>query len=207
METIEVKIQEIFKVYLHIKSTNGEPFYVGKGKGNRAFDFKKSRSTMWNNVSKKYGVDVIILEDNLTNKAACELEIYWIKRIGRRDLNEGTLVNHSDGGEGVVNWSDDMKNRVSKSHTGRIHTAKSRQNMKNGQIKRFQNNPSNRKNTKLSQETIQRISDSKKGKNLKIILDCYNGVFYTSDELITLLDMNLSKFYRIINKKQRYSFV
>ena len=29
-------------------------------------------------------------------------EIFWIKFYGRDDLNEGTLVNKTNGGEGVV---------------------------------------------------------------------------------------------------------
>lgn len=83
-----------YYVYLHLRLNDGRVFYVGKGKGKRAFD-KKNRNVYWKNVVNKYGYDVIIIEDNLINKDALEKEIYWIKRIGRENL-----CNMTDGGEG-----------------------------------------------------------------------------------------------------------
>lgn len=88
-----------YYVYLHIKKTNGEPFYVGKGNRKRCIS-KHGRNTFWYNTVEKYGFDVIFLEKNLTDQEAKDLEIYWIKRIGRRDLNTGPLVNLSPGGDG-----------------------------------------------------------------------------------------------------------
>lgn len=89
-----------FYVYLHINSKTGEPFYVGKGKNNRAFETQK-RSNWWSNFVNKNGFDVIILEDSLLEKKALEREVYWIKRIGRKNLNEGPLINLTNGGEGT----------------------------------------------------------------------------------------------------------
>jgi hypothetical protein len=90
-----------YYVYLHIKATDGEPFYVGKGRRYRAYDSSKcTRSNHWINYVNKYGFDVIILENNLTEKEAFEKETYWIKRIGRKDLGNGPLINYSNGGEG-----------------------------------------------------------------------------------------------------------
>lgn len=88
-----------FYIYLHIKLTDGSPFYVGKGSGKRLYD-KARRSILWNNIVNKYGYDVILLEEELTEEDALKLEVYWINRIGRRDLCKGPLVNHTDGGEG-----------------------------------------------------------------------------------------------------------
>ena len=89
-------------VYLHIKATDGEPFYVGKGHRKDRCGSKFSRSKFWHNIVKKYGFDIIILEENLTPEKAIELEKYWIERIGRRDLGKGPLVNLTDGGDGVI---------------------------------------------------------------------------------------------------------
>lgn len=89
-----------YKVYLHIKLDTGEPFYVGKGRGQRPF-IPNKRSSWWYKTVNKHGFDVIILEDNLTNEEAFEKEIYWIARIGRQKLSTGPLINLTDGGEGA----------------------------------------------------------------------------------------------------------
>jgi len=91
---------ENYKVYLHIKLDTGEPFYVGKGKGQRP-NTSSNRSEWWYKTVKKHGFDIIILEDNLSNKEAFQKEIYWIARIGRQKLGNGSLINLTDGGEGA----------------------------------------------------------------------------------------------------------
>lgn len=83
-----------YYVYFHLRLNDGKVFYVGKGKGNRAYD-KRNRNKYWNNIVNKYGYDVIIIDNNLSNENAILNEIYWIKRIGRENL-----CNMTDGGEG-----------------------------------------------------------------------------------------------------------
>ena len=99
-----------YYVYLHIKATDNSPFYIGKGNGRRCFS-RQSRSDYWHNIVNKHGYHVVIIEDNLTNEAAAELEMYWIKRIGRKDLNNGPLINLTDGGEGTAKRTMSEKNR------------------------------------------------------------------------------------------------
>lgn len=89
-----------YYIYLHVKLTNGEPFYIGKGCGYRS-NSKHGRSDWWNKTIDKYGFDVILLETNLNEEQAIQREGYWINRIGRRDLNNGPLINQTDGGDGV----------------------------------------------------------------------------------------------------------
>lgn len=92
----------MYYVYLHIKKTNGEPFYVGKGKCNtNRYKSSHNRNKFWHNTINKYGFDYCILETNLSDEMACEIEKYWISRIGRRDLHKGYLVNLTDGGDGI----------------------------------------------------------------------------------------------------------
>lgn len=88
-----------YYIYLHIKLDSGEPFYVGKGNGNRAY-CKYRRSNLWKNIVNKHNYDIIFLEEELTNSKALEREIYWINRIGRRDLDLGPLANLTNGGDG-----------------------------------------------------------------------------------------------------------
>jgi hypothetical protein len=91
-----------YYIYLHVKLSNGEPFYVGKGKcGTNRFKATKNRNGWWQNTVEKHGFDIIIIDDNLTPNDACLKESYWIKRIGRKDLCLGNLVNLTDGGEGA----------------------------------------------------------------------------------------------------------
>lgn len=109
----------IYYVYLHIKSTDGIPFYVGKGLKERAYS-PAHRNKFWHNTVNKYGFDVILLEDGLTEADALDREKYWIKRIGRRDLGNGTLVNMTDGGDGLSNrkMSKEFREKCSKKMTG-----------------------------------------------------------------------------------------
>lgn len=108
-----------FYVYLHINPKMGEPFYVGKGRKNRAFETQK-RSNWWNNFVNKNGFDVIILEDSLFEKKALEREVYWIKRIGRKNLNKGLLINLTNGGEGTSGriLTDEQRKKLSEINIG-----------------------------------------------------------------------------------------
>jgi len=120
-----------YYVYLHIKADTGEPFYIGKGKKYRAYTDSK-RSQIWNNYKNKYGFDVILLEKNLTEEEAFKKEIYWINRIGRLKLNNGLLINLTDGGEGSsgrIPWnkglkdifSEQVRKKISETHKGNTY--------------------------------------------------------------------------------------
>lgn len=99
-----------YYIYLHIRLDNGNPFYVGKGKDKRCL-VKRQRSFHWKNMANKYGYDILILEKNLSEQEAFEKEIYWIKRLGRKELNQGLLVNFSNGGEGSSGRKMSQKNK------------------------------------------------------------------------------------------------
>ena len=86
-------------VYFHINPLTNKVFYVGIGRPKRAYH-KHGRSQFWKNEVNKYGYIVDIIHEGLTIEEARNLEIFYIKRFGRRDLGEGTLVNHTNGGEG-----------------------------------------------------------------------------------------------------------
>ena len=62
------KANSTFYVYIHRKKTNNEPFYIGKGSGRRAFDLSESsgRNRHWINTVKKHGVNVEIVQENMT---------------------------------------------------------------------------------------------------------------------------------------------
>lgn len=129
-----------FYVYFHINPLTKEVFYVGKGNGRRAY--RKNRNTLWKNIVNKYGDPIVlIVKRNITERYAFELEKAYIKLFGRRDLNEGSLVNLTDGGEGSSGniLSNEQKRKISNSLKGRI---------------------SNRKGVTLTQEQKDKLSDS-----------------------------------------------
>jgi len=86
-------------VYLHRKLTDNSVFYVGMGSHYRPFETKK-RSLFWKKVDKKYGTFVDVVKRNMSRDDAYELEKTLIEHYGRRDKNEGMLVNMTDGGDG-----------------------------------------------------------------------------------------------------------
>ena len=95
-------------VYRHIRLDKNEVFYIGigsddSGKYKRAYD--NNRSKFWKSIVKKAGYIVeIISEDWLTWEEACEKEKFWIIFYGRADLGKGSLVNMTDGGDGILGY-------------------------------------------------------------------------------------------------------
>lgn len=102
-------------VYLHTKP-NGEIFYVGKGNGKRAYD-KTNRNKHWKRVVNKYGYNVSVFLDNISDDKAFSVEMDLIDAIGLDNL-----TNLTKGGEGVRGnvLSEDSKLKLSKSQKDRI---------------------------------------------------------------------------------------
>ena len=107
-------------VYIHRKLSDSTIFYVGIGNYKRPYK-KEGRNSHWKNTINKHGYYVEIILKGLEWKEACEIEIYLIKKFGRRDLNTGSLVNMTDGGEGMQGYifSEEHKRKMSESHKGR----------------------------------------------------------------------------------------
>jgi hypothetical protein len=92
---------EQYYVYTHLNPLTKEIFYVGIGKGNRAWNQWAGRNKFWDNYVNKYGFKVEIVAENLTRNQAGKIEIELIAHLGRRQIDEGgTLVNRSSGGDG-----------------------------------------------------------------------------------------------------------
>lgn len=88
----------VFFVYLHRALDSGDPFYVGKGSGDRAHS-TEGRSRFWMNYVKKHGpYSVELLESELTEEQAYSIEEMYVEFFGRRCEGKGPLVNILPGG-------------------------------------------------------------------------------------------------------------
>lgn len=88
-----------FYVYEWIRLDTNEPFYVGKGCGNRAYQLK-SRNAGFMNIVNATDCAVVILAENLTEEEAYEAEVWYIYEY-KYIYNFG-LVNMDEGGLGAV---------------------------------------------------------------------------------------------------------
>lgn len=173
-------------VYRHIRLDKNQPFYIGIGRTEnyaRAFN-KRERSNQWKAIAEK-GYEVEILFDDLTWEQACQKEKEFIELYGRIDKKNGTLINFTDGGEGVVNYvytnqvrknisiaqrgnqnwklrksTDDWKRKISEKNKGKKRTQEFKDRM--SELMRGENNPNYGK--KLTDKQRQRIIDTRKRK-------------------------------------------
>jgi hypothetical protein len=82
----------VYYTYAYIRP-DGTPYYIGRGKGNRAFDIS-------HRVKVPSKDRVLFLKQNLTYSEATDHEVYMIAVLGRKDLGTGILRNLTSGGEG-----------------------------------------------------------------------------------------------------------
>lgn len=117
-------------VYLHIRKDINEIFYVGIGNPKRPFS-KRNRNKYWHNIVNKTDYDVQIIHRNLDWKTACSIEIELIKKYGRKDLSEGSLVNNTNGGDGTNGavLSYETRRRMSRSRIGKTHSEETKKKM------------------------------------------------------------------------------
>lgn len=126
-------------IYLHKKKGTDEVFYVGMGNKIRS-RCEQGRSEWWWRIVNKYGYDIDIIFTNLSREEAIKKEIETIAFYGRKDKGLGSLVNHTDGGEGGcgMRFTDEMIERRRK-HMNRLWKEEWYINMMSNRLKGIDN--------------------------------------------------------------------
>ena len=97
-----------YYVYLYLRE-DGTPYYIGKGKGRRAYD--KNRKFARPAEKER----IVFHSKNLTEDEAFKIEKELIAEYGRKDIDTGILRNLTDGGEGLSGHikSEEYRNNMS----------------------------------------------------------------------------------------------
>jgi hypothetical protein len=111
-----------FYVYAFLRSANSatgrkySPYYIGKGKGNRAYSSQRRGAPRPINSS-----FIVFIQEGLTEQEAFDLEKYCIAVYGRVDLGTGILRNLTNGGDGVSGlvFPEETIRRLSELNTGK----------------------------------------------------------------------------------------
>ncbi len=124
------KILNKYYVYRHIRLDKNQPFYIGiSSKLNKNFRSEKAeyfraytfttRNKIWNDIKKKTDIDVEIIFETTDYELLLKKEKEFIKLYGRIDLKTGILANMTDGGEGIVGLSDEVKKIIGMKNSGK----------------------------------------------------------------------------------------
>ena len=122
-----------YYIYFYMRSRDsaigkaGTPYYVGKGKGRRAYSNHRSVPVP------KDKNNIVFVLNNLTEEQAFRNERDFISWYGRVDSGNGILRNLTDGGEGSSGLilSEEHKRKISEANKGqglgkKIHSEESK---------------------------------------------------------------------------------
>lgn len=176
-----------FFVYIYIDHDTGLPVYIGKGSGRRDVahisiakgHFVKGHLYNW--IRKYYSINnkwpkPFRIAEGMTEETALALEKGLIGLYGRRNTNNGTLFNLSDGGKGTAGYkrgklSPEAIAKRTASVLGRKNTPETKEKMRKAAIGRRMTPEAKakisqavRSRAPISEETRRKLSEANKGK-------------------------------------------
>lgn len=174
-------------LYKHINLKTKEVFYIGIGKTSKRAYSNKDRNRHWKNTVNKYNYKIEILFEDLTWKEACEIEKYLIAYYGRKDLGLGTLVNMTDGGDGLNGYkhNEDTKDKIRIAHLNQSDETRLRRSLA-------------QKGKKLSEETKNKIINNS-ARSKKVINTETSIIYNSAKELADLLNINYNTLLTKLN--------
>jgi hypothetical protein len=122
-----------YYVYMYLRE-DGTPYYVGKGKGNRAYDNYKRRFP----IPPKDRIKIVLT--NLTEEQAFVNEKDFIAWYGRKDNNTGILRNLTDGGEGMSGYkhTEEAKKNIKEKRKNQVFTDETKKKLSESLKKRHE---------------------------------------------------------------------
>lgn len=141
----------MFYTYIWLRE-DGTPYYVGKGKRDRAY----ARHRL--GVAPPLGRIIFYIAKDEDEAIENEIALIWY--YGRKDLGLGCLRNFTDGGEGTRNMSKDARDRISKAMSSRIVSESTREKGR----QRLKNMPPMHLGFKHSEASRRKMSERGKGR-------------------------------------------
>jgi hypothetical protein len=142
-----------FYTYAYLRE-DGTPYYIGKGRGNRAYFPHRRKIPTPADKSR-----ILILKKNLTESEAFRHEKYIIFVLGKKSDGTGCLRNFTDGGEGPcgLTHTDETRQKMAHAARGKPKTLEHRSNI-----------AAARRGKPRSEETKQKIREKLKGRKLPV---------------------------------------
>ena len=159
--------ENIYYCYVY-KREDGTPYYIGKGKGSRAFITSRKIVS-----PPRDRTNIFFACEGVSETEAFEMEVALISLLGRKDLGTGILRNQTDGGDGISgyahteearrkmcekkrNISDETRRKLIESNKGNRHSEESK--IKMSVARRGERNPNYGK--PCSEETRRKIGEA-----------------------------------------------
>jgi len=148
-------MENLYYTYAYLRE-DGTPYYIGKGKGKRAYE--KCGRVIATPENKKL---ILILKKGLSEDEAFRHEIYMIAIFGRKDMGTGILRNLTNGGDGASGCicSEDLRQKRRINSLNRNHSEETKRKM--SESKRGEKNHQYGK--PLTPETKRKMSEARKG--------------------------------------------